>query len=377
MRKNKRTEHHLRITRFFLATGLFLLGVATHAATLSVTNSADSGAGSLRQAIVDAGSGDTITFDAALNGSVITLTSGQLSINKSLTIQGPGPKLLAINGNGASRIAYFSLIDSGSIAVTFTGLMLTNGVAQSDGGGAIYSCSTYTPTGTLTLSNCVVSANSAGTDCLGGGIRADQAITLRMYDCEVSDNESGDNGGGVWLRGRGTFERCAFINNTTKGSGGGLLIRYVEPVTIVNCTFSGNAAASGLGDNVGGGGGLYSQENGSVYISNSTFTGNVIEGGSAKHKGGGIYSYNNNKTINMVLRSTVVSGNQGNTHGYDDVAGLFTGVTNCLITVTNGVALPGENNIFERSAHLDALADNGGLTRTHALLSASPTIDTV
>ena len=57
MRKNKRTEHHLRITRFFLATGLFLLGVATHAATLSVTNSADSGAGSLRQAIVDAGSG--------------------------------------------------------------------------------------------------------------------------------------------------------------------------------------------------------------------------------------------------------------------------------------------------------------------------------
>ena len=78
----------------------------------------------------------------------------------------------------------------------------------------------------------------------------------------------------------------------------------------------------------------------------------------------------------MVLRSTVVSGNQGNTHGYDDVAGLFTGVTNCLITVTNGVALPGENNIFERSAHLDALADNGGLTRTHALLSASPAIDT-
>src|ERR1043166_5275074 len=73
------------------------------AATLSVTNSADSGAGTFRAAVAGAGNNDTITFDLSAPAK-ITLTSGQLIISKSLTILGPGPAALAFDGNGTSTV---------------------------------------------------------------------------------------------------------------------------------------------------------------------------------------------------------------------------------------------------------------------------------
>src|SRR6266850_1934247 len=70
--------------------------------TLTVQNNHDSGAGSLRHEIAHAQDGDTIIFDSSLNGQTITLTSGQLAINKSLDIEGPGAGRLAVSGNDAS-----------------------------------------------------------------------------------------------------------------------------------------------------------------------------------------------------------------------------------------------------------------------------------
>src|SRR6516165_6363168 len=52
--------------------------------TLTVTNAFDKGPGSLRDTITNAKSGDTIVFSASLDGQTITLTSDQLTINKSL-----------------------------------------------------------------------------------------------------------------------------------------------------------------------------------------------------------------------------------------------------------------------------------------------------
>ena len=68
-----------------------------------VTTNANSGQGSLRQAIIDACDGSTISFDMTQVVSPITLTS-ELAINKNLTIQGPGANLLTISGNHASRV---------------------------------------------------------------------------------------------------------------------------------------------------------------------------------------------------------------------------------------------------------------------------------
>src|SRR5260370_15718459 len=89
--------------------------------TLTVTNPADSGDGSLRGMIAVAQSGDQIVFDTGLKGQTITLTSGPLAIAQSLDIEGPGADKLAISANHASRI--FAI--SGGVTVTIAGLTIT------------------------------------------------------------------------------------------------------------------------------------------------------------------------------------------------------------------------------------------------------------
>ena len=69
-------------------------------AVSAVTNTNDNGPGSLRQAIADASPGDTIDL-SGLTGT-ISLTSGQLAIDKSLTIKGPGANELSIRRNSAT-----------------------------------------------------------------------------------------------------------------------------------------------------------------------------------------------------------------------------------------------------------------------------------
>ena len=102
-----------------------LAGVGSvEAATLIVTTTADSGAGSLRAAIAVASDGDTIQFDAALNGQTINLTSGELAINKNITINGPGSNLLTVSRtSGTFRI--FHVMPGHT--VTIGGLTITGG----------------------------------------------------------------------------------------------------------------------------------------------------------------------------------------------------------------------------------------------------------
>ena len=122
--------------------------------TLTVTSAADSGPVSLRAEIAAAKTGDTIAFAPSLNGQTITLTSGELLITQSLTIDGPGAGNLTISGNFASRV--FEVGQSNGIKVTLSGLTITSGVAQDGlGGGAIENF------GNLTVSNCTLSGNAA------------------------------------------------------------------------------------------------------------------------------------------------------------------------------------------------------------------------
>src|SRR5262249_59326904 len=72
--------------------------------TLTVLNTLDKGAGSLRDTITNAKNGDTIVFAPSLDGQTITLTSDLLTINKSLDIEGPGASLLAVSGNDTNRV---------------------------------------------------------------------------------------------------------------------------------------------------------------------------------------------------------------------------------------------------------------------------------
>ena len=106
-------------------TGFGCMALAT------VTNTNDSGSGSLRDAIANICPGGTINFDPMLSGQ-ITLTSGELVIDKSLTIQGPTTGGVTISGNNLSRIFF---VNAG-VDFTFSNLTITGGPAASGSGAA-------------------------------------------------------------------------------------------------------------------------------------------------------------------------------------------------------------------------------------------------
>ena len=132
-----------------------------------VTTTADNGPGSLRQAIVNATPGETLTF--AVSGS-ITLTSGELLITTNLTITGPGASQLTVQRSTAAGTPDFRIFDIRSGTVTISGLTLNNG--RSDSGGGILNQARAD----LTLHDLVISGNAATN--AAGGIKNVGTLTL-------------------------------------------------------------------------------------------------------------------------------------------------------------------------------------------------------
>ncbi|MEO8329651.1 MAG: choice-of-anchor Q domain-containing protein [Candidatus Nanopelagicales bacterium] len=190
-----------------------------HAATITVTNTNDSGAGSLRQALADANDGDTIDFSVT-TPATITLTSGQLWVNKSVIISGPSGGRLSVNGNAASRVflVYDPRCNFNCVAVTISNLTITNGLAVGycceDNGGGISNWN-----GLLTITNSTISGNSAP---YGGGIfNGDGQLMI------TNSTISGNSGGGIANQGlycAGCETPTLTITNSTlsDNSGGGI-----------------------------------------------------------------------------------------------------------------------------------------------------------
>ena len=125
-------SHSVRRRRQFRPT-FEGLECRTVLSTLTVLNNHDSGPGSLRDTIAAAGGGDTIVFARQLDGQTITLTGGELTITKSLDIEGPGASRLTISGDHSSRV--FDI--SGGVTVTIAGLTIADGfIAPTTGAAA-------------------------------------------------------------------------------------------------------------------------------------------------------------------------------------------------------------------------------------------------
>ena len=355
-----------------------VLVICANAATITVTNTNDSGAGSLRQAILDAAPGSTIDFDPTVFATpqTITLTSGQLVIDKNLAIQGPGASILSVSGNNASRV--FSI--SSGVTATLGGMTITDG---SDAGGynGGYGGG-ISNVGTLTVTECIISENSAGSfayfgDGLGGGIFNDG--TLAVSNSTILGNSTaGDNGydghslgGGIYNSGSLIVVESIISGNGVGGLGDGILggggIYNSGTATVLNSTISENTV--GFGDsNLGGG--IYN-DLGTLTISDSTIFSNTAEGGPfTLVEGGGIAA---NAPIDT-LRNTIVAGNTGG-----DIYGIIVTASHNLIGdaasaggIQNGV----NGNIVGVNPMLGPLQDNGGPTMTHALLAGSPAINT-
>jgi hypothetical protein len=360
-----------------------------------VTNTDDSGPGSLRDALASANDGDTIDFDSSLNGQTITLTSGQLVVDNSVTISGPGANLLALDGNANDRI--FSINPGGNPGETviISGLTIRNGhaVTGNDGGGIL------NVDATLTVIGCTLSGNSGnGVFSAGGGIANEAGeftnATLTVTNCTVGDNSAGFGGG---------------ISNSS-GAGGVTL-------TVTNSTISGNSSILSCGDG-GGGGGIFSGAGkiggATVTVSNSIISGNsadcgggvvsgagftvsnsTISGNSATTTCGGIENFGDltvtNSTIsdntavnpggaiynsfmaniaNTVLNAGASGGTIFNVPGF-----TFTSLGYNLASDDGGGVLTGPGDQINTDPMLGPLQDNGGPTFTHALLPGSPAID--
>src|SRR5439155_5221316 len=210
---------------------LCAVAIPARATTITVTNTNDSGPGSLRQALADANDGDTI--DATSISGTITLTTGELLVDKSVTINGAGANVLAVDGNMASRV--FRIPMSGE-TITISGLTIRNGHAGTTGGGIDNENDAI-----LTITNCTVVGNTAG---LGGGIF--NGGTLTIADSTGSGN-SASTGGGTYNDGAGTetITNSTFSGNTAAPSGGGIF--NINILVLTNSTLSGNSAGFGGG----------------------------------------------------------------------------------------------------------------------------------
>jgi hypothetical protein len=301
-----------------------------HAATITVTNTDDSGGGSLRQALADAFHGDTINFDASVTGT-ITLTSGELPVGASVTISGPGANTLAVDGNTASRVFF---IASGQ-TVTISGLTITNGsVSGVNGGGGIYN----DQDATLTVNNCTVSGNSA---VRGGGIY-NFVATLIVNKSTLSGN-SASGGAGIE-----NFHGTLRINNTT---------------------LSGNSADAGGGGiyNNGGLGGACA----TLIVNNSTLSGNSA--GNFFGSGGGIRNDAFQGCAELTLGNTILkAGSSGENISAD---GTVTSLGYNLSSDDGGGVLTATTDQINTDPQLGPLQDNGGPTFTHLPSNDSPAVN--
>jgi len=251
-------------------------------AVFTVTNFNDAGAGSLRQAIIDANGAagaDTIDFTAGLAGGTIVLTSGDLVISSDIDIDGD------INGDNAADIT----VSGNNASRVFT---LTSGVSVLDA---------------LTISNGF--SNSYTTGYGGGGARVESGANLTVLNSTFSDNV-GNNGGGLLSNG-GTITviNSTFTGNQAGNNGAGISIRGSGSATIANSTFSGNTA----GDH---GGGLYIGTYDNATLSNVTITGNDAQ------YGGGIFAFTNyysgtygTYTGTLDISNSILAGNYASGNG--------------------------------------------------------------
>jgi len=370
-------------------------------ATLTVLNTSDTGANSLRNQIAAAAAGDTIVFDTTgVFATVQTITlASTLSINKNLTINGTGVSRLTVSGNNA--VGVFNIFGAG-VTVNIDRMTIANGSIATHGGGIAVGTGS-----TLNLSNSTVSSNSAtGTfsNGRGGGIYNNGTATIT--NSTISSNSASYVGGGILNQGIATITNSTVSGNSATKYGGGIF-NFTYPgtptITLTNSTVSGNSAQFGGGifngfsstanltsSTVSGnsaqfGGGIGNA--GTANLHSSTITNNTVDSGNTgTGDGGGIFT-NNAGTVKV--KNTIVAGNfdtpnnAGTGTINPDISGIFTDNGNNLIGINQGSTdfVNGTNNNIVGTfaapvnPQLAPLGYYSGPTQTHALLPGSPAIN--
>jgi parallel beta-helix repeat protein len=385
---------------------------SVQAITLTVTNTGDniSDTGSLRYAIDQANKTagtDTIDFSLPAVPLTINLTGGSLDITSDLNINGLGANLLTIDGNRASSV----LSISSTSTVGIFGLTIANG-----NNGILNQ-------GNLTVTNSIISGsqgdefyfNNSGISSTGGNLTvtnstfsSNQGAGIYSYgnsNITVTNSTFSGNGGA----GIDSYNDSNIIvaNSTFSGNDGGGINGFSSNITATNSTFSDNSTGiSGIKGNItatnntifSNGIGL-SSGFGDLTVTNNTISGNgtgissfrasitVINSTIFGNQGLGI----RNSSSSFGLKNTIVAKNSRDGIYPADLSGTnFSDLGNNLIGTGDLIdGAPPEFHYFTNGVNgnivgtltnpidplLGPLANNGGITLTHALLPGSPAID--
>ena len=369
----------------------------------------------------------TISRNSALDGD-----GGGFSIQGAgnVTITGSTIDSNIATGNAFSAGGGIYLRDSAS--VTVNGGAISNNTGFRFGGGI-----RAVGTSTLTLEATRITGNATdlASQRYGGGVALDSRATLISNDTYWAYNNS--RYGGALASRYGSdldiqINRNTFHRNSATAQGGALRLRFTGNTTIDQSTFTGNSANNGGGaigifsgmvatitnstvsGNMAGGGGGIAVSGGDLTLTNSTISGNsttnyagglsvsslgyativnstISDNATGSQGGGGIRVFSTNGTT---LVNTIVAGNTatiGNEVLVSNSQTLTANANNIFGSEesTNSQAFvsftPGANDLnltidnggptFPITGIVDGLADNGGLTQTHALANNSPAID--
>jgi predicted outer membrane repeat protein len=313
-----------------------------------VTNTNDSGAGSLRQAFSlsnTEGGPALITFDSSLNGGTITLSSG-LSVLTSGGVTVDATNLLTgltVSGGGG-EYSVFS-VNYASSVLNLRGLTLTGGKS------ALFN------SGIAKISECILTGNSntTGGAIYNGGI-------LEMTQCTLSGNSAALEGGAISNTfGRITLTGCTFSGNSSFFSGGAINSKG-GTVAIKNSTFTDNSAVNGIG-------GAIANTIGLTALTHCTVTNNSADVSS----GGGIANNGSLELTNCIVTGNTspripdVNGDDATLSGVNFIGDL----ANSSLSAGAALLTTAQNGAIR----LGPLVSNGGSTKTMALLLGSPAID--
>jgi len=322
-------------------------------------------------------------------GGAIAVGQGAAVVDYEQAIHGPG------GGGGGSEGKKPPVIpppedeDAFSVeSVTYDQLVIVSNWSGADAGG-IFNIAAGT------INQSAISGNFSGGN--GGGLYNDADLTIsgsligRLFDAdtlalypELGNPNHGENGGGMFYTGVGTINVVGSAFNGNNGIGGGAIAgRAMGVLWIKNSTVSSNT-----GFDVGGG----ITTNGEVYLYNATIADNEATtdapGGGAGLNAFGPGHYHINNTV--LMNNWIVGGAEGEAEPRLANCGCSGGANACDVLVgdqfitgfyniedgdTCELSLASGTDYPNTDALLGALADNGGLTETHALPKNSPAVD--
>jgi hypothetical protein len=251
---------------------------------------------------------------------------------------------------------FSDLVDGGGIyskgTLTILDSSLTDHTTRFESGGAIYSQG-----GELIIFRSSISGSQSIFES-GGGVYASGSV-VRIYGSTISANQAYKGGGGIYQSsGILTLEDSTVSGNIAGANGGGIVMLGGPPHVLGNCTVSGNSV--GILDS--GAGIYFSSISGSLVVTNCSLVGNSVPGSTGA---GGIR--NGGGTVTLV--NTILAN--GSSSPYNCSGDITDGGNNLADDTSCGFPdIPANLNGVDPS-----LADNGGPTKTHALLPGSTAID--